>query len=139
MSTDSPEKSPARKRIGRARNCDLVLTDDSVSRQHASVELTGEGYLSVQDDHSSNGTYLFRNEHWVRARKVILGSGDRIRFGEEEIDLDRLVALFGEESRVRLRDGWSVRGKPLVFRDFHDAPEKPRRNPLTGKIEEKAD
>lgn len=131
------------KTIGRSGENDLFLDHDSVSRLHAHIEVTEEGFLSVQDAHSSNGTYLHRNGHWIRARKVILGTQDRIRFGDHEVPLDSLVALFGQHARVRLREGYSVRGKPLLFEDIlRDLPkpktilENPRRNPLTGNIEE---
>jgi hypothetical protein len=131
------------KTIGRASACNLVLDHDSVSRVHANIEVSKEGYLTVQDAHSSNGTFLHRNGRWIRTRKVILGTRDRIRFGDHEVPLDRLVELFGDHSRVRLREGYSVRGKPLLFDDMiADLPkpkivlENPRRNPLTGDIEE---
>ena len=131
------------KTIGRASDCDLVLNHDSVSRLHANIDVTDDGYLSVQDAHSSNGTFLHRNGHWIRARKVILGTQDRIRFGDHEITLDSLVGLFGRRGNVRLREGYSVRGKPLLFEELlGDLPkprevlENPRRNPLTGNIEE---
>ena len=135
------EKDP--KTIGRASDCSLVLEHNSVSRRHAAVEVTAEGYLSVQDTDSSNGTYLHRNGRWIRCRKVVLGAQDRIRFGQEEVELDRLVDLFSSRHKVRLREGFSARGKPLVFDDLlAELPkpkvvlENPRRNPLTGNIEE---
>jgi len=131
------------KSIGRNSDCDLVLNHASVSRKHASIDVTKEGYLAVEDNHSHNGTFLHRNGRWIRSRKVILGTSDRIRFGENEVPLERLVELFGHQARVRLREGYSVRGKPLLFDDFPgELPkpkiilENPRRNPLTGKIEE---
>jgi len=131
------------KTIGRASECDLVLEHDSVSRLHANIEVTPEGYLAVQDAHSSNGTFLHRNGRWIRTRKAILGNQDRIRFGDHEVALDRLISLFGSHNRVRLREGYSVRGKPLLFdHQAADLPkpkivlENPRRNPLTGDIEE---
>jgi len=131
------------KTIGRAGDCDLVLEHDSVSRKHAEVEVTPEGYLAVLDAQSSNGTFLSRNGRWIRARKVILGIQDRIRFGDQEVPLDRLVNLFESDSRVRLREGYWVRGKPLLFDHLHTdlhrpkvVLENPRRNPLTGDIEE---
>jgi pSer/pThr/pTyr-binding forkhead associated (FHA) protein len=131
------------KTIGRSSECNLVVDDESVSRIHANIEVTGEGYLAVQDARSSNGTFLHRNGRWIRTRKVILGSQDRIRFGDHEVPLDRLIELFGNQSRVRLREGYSVRGKPLLFDDMlADLPkpkivlENPRRNPITGDIEE---
>ena len=54
-----------------------------------------------------------------------------------------MVDLFGNHERVRLREGYSVRGKPLLFDDMlanlpkpKTVLENPRRNPLTGDIEE---
>lgn len=129
--------------IGRSPACELQLDHDSVSRRHATVKLTDEGYLAVHDEGSSNGSFLQRNGRWVRIRRVVLGTQDRIRFGEHEVPLDRLVELFGKRSRVRLREGYTARGRPLVFDDYPgDLPkprvvlENPRRNPLTGDIEE---
>ena len=121
-----------------------MLDHVSVSRNHASIHVTEEGYLAVRDSHSSNGTFLHRNGRWIRIKKVGLGTADRIRFGEKEVPLDRLIEAFGNKIRVRLRDGWSVRGKPLVFdQSFAGLPRQkallknPRRDPITGKIEEK--
>jgi pSer/pThr/pTyr-binding forkhead associated (FHA) protein len=129
--------------IGRGADCHIVLDSDSVSRLHATVQATPEGFLAVHDAESRNGTFLHRNGRWLRVRKAILGTRDRIRFGDREVELDRLVTLFGERSRVRLREGYSVRGRPLVF-DGSAADmskprivlEHPRRNPETGDIEE---
>ena len=57
--------------IGRAGDCDIVLDHRSVSRVHATVQATQEGYLAVLDADSSNGTFLHRNGRWIRVRKVI--------------------------------------------------------------------
>ncbi len=131
------------KTIGRGSECDITLDHASVSRMHASIHVSEEGFLSVQDSNSANGTFLHRNGHWIRIRKVGLGTQDRIRFGEKEVPLDLLIEAFGSKMRVRLREGWSVRGKPLVFdQTFAGIPRQkavlknPRRNPVTGKIEE---
>ena len=107
------------KRIGRDPGCDLRLEHDSVSRLHATVEVTSEGYLAITDGGSSNGSFLQRNGRWVRLKRVVLGTRDRIRFGEEEVALDRLVELFEDRARVRLREGYDVRGKPLLLSLIH--------------------
>jgi pSer/pThr/pTyr-binding forkhead associated (FHA) protein len=131
------------KTAGRGTECDIVLDHASVSRIHAHIEVTREGYLAVQDAHSANGTYLNRNGHWIRVRKVILGTQDRLRLGELEVPLERLLQAFDNRLRVQLREGYSVRGKPLVFDEqfLNQAKpkivlENPRRNPVTGIIEE---
>ena len=129
--------------IGRSEDCDIVLDHGSVSRVHATVQATPDGYLAVMDADSSNGTFLHRNGRWIRVRKAILGTRDRVRCGDQEVKVERLVELFAHQARVRLREGYSVRGKPLVFEDWPGEPLKPRvvltnprRNPLTGDIEE---
>ena len=131
------------KTIGRSTECNLVLDDDSVSRLHAEIEVTKEGYLSVRDANSHNGTFLHRNGRWIRVRRVVLGTQDRIRFGEREVPLDQIVRLFGQQMNVRLRKGYSVRGKPLVFDELlanlpkpRTVLDNPKRNPVTGNIEE---
>jgi pSer/pThr/pTyr-binding forkhead associated (FHA) protein len=136
-------KQQDKRIIGRAADCDMVLDHHSVSRVHASVQVTPEGYLAVVDADSSNGTRLHRNGRWIRVRKVILGTEDRVRFGEQEVPVRQLVDLFGQQHRLRLREGYSVRGKPLLFDQWPGETarprvvlENPRRNPLTGDIEE---
>jgi pSer/pThr/pTyr-binding forkhead associated (FHA) protein len=131
------------KSIGRDTQCDIVLNHESVSRLHAHIHVTEEGFLAVHDANSRMGTFLNRNQRWIRIKKVILGTEDRIRFGELEVTLEKLVAAFSGHPKVRLRDGYSVRGKPLVFdQSLLDLPkpkvilEHPRRNPSTGIIEE---
>jgi predicted component of type VI protein secretion system len=43
--------------VGRARNCDMVVRDPSVSKLHAVVRIDGEAF-SLVDIGSQNGTYL---------------------------------------------------------------------------------
>jgi len=131
------------KTIGRETTCDLVLDHTGVSRCHARIELADDGLVSVQDADSRNGIFLSRNDSWIRARKVTLCIGDRIRFGEIEVPLDKLTAVFGNRSEVRLEERrFPPRTGNKAARslaDRHDAGpllQKPRRNPVTGKIEE---
>ena len=62
--------------------------------------------------------------------------GERARV----LPLEQVVGLFGQHGRVRLHDAYAVRGRPLILEG--DAPrgravfENPRRNPLTGDIED---
>ena len=122
MAKDSPIKSGERRSVGRSSDRDLEIAGDSVSRHHASVEVTQEGYLAVTDEHSSNGTWLHRSGQWIRIHRAILGTGDRLRFGEEEVALEKLVGLFGKTARVRLREGDEMRTPP---RRYRTATKKP--------------
>jgi len=131
------------KTIGRETSCDLVIEHSSASRQHASIELGKEGSLWVVDADSRNGTYLNRNDAWVRVRRVMLCIGDRIRFGDHEVPLHLLSTVFGKRVSISLGEqyfslrkgiktdktngGWDEPGPSL---------QKPQRNPVTGQIEE---
>lgn len=131
------------KTIGREPSCDLVLEHSTLSRLHARIELGDDGLVSIHDAGSSNGVFLNRNDNWIRARKVTLCIGDRIRFGDMEVGLEKLTALFGKRATTRLEARrFPIRHAKAIARPMSGQPDhgpslqKPRRNPVTGKIEE---
>ena len=129
------------KTIGRWNQCDLVVEGEKVSPVHAQVQLDNEGFLTVLDAGSDHGTFLQRNNQWIRIMKVELGSRDRIRCGDTEVETDQLVGLFGERVRVQLRDSEALRMPSMLVERLaavkpRIAIERPRRNPETGNIEE---
>jgi len=63
--------------IGRTRDCDLRLTDLSVSRLHAELVREGDGWL-LNDLGSHNGTRL---NGWLVRETVAVRAGDRLEFG----------------------------------------------------------
>lgn len=63
--------------IGRGDDCDIRLVDHSVSRKHARIEPSPEGYC-VADQQSTNGTFV--NDKQLD-RPVILHDGDYLRVG----------------------------------------------------------
>jgi hypothetical protein len=67
-------------RIGRAAECEIVLDDPQVSRQHARLQ-SRNGVLLVADVGSTNGTRV----NGQRIREVALGVGDRIEVGGTEL------------------------------------------------------
>lgn len=136
-------RTPDAKTCGRDPSCDLVLDDTTLSRWHATIELMDDGLVSVSDSGSSNGTFINRNDSWVRVRKVVLCIGDRIRFGDLEVPLEHLTAVFGKRANIRLearhfpkRHGKSVARPVTADPDHGVSLTKPRRDPATGKIEE---
>ena len=72
--------------IGRENNCDLILSDSTVSAQHARLAYHHNQWW-VEDLISTNGTYL--NETPVNA-SVALTSGDRLRCGKVELVIEIL-------------------------------------------------
>lgn len=131
------------KTCGRDTSCDLVLEHSTLSRLHAHIELADDGLVSIHDAASSNGTFVNRNDSWIRIKKITLCIGDRVRFGDIEVPLDRLTAVFGKRAKIRLEARrFHIRHGKTAARPRPGQPvagpslNKPRRNPATGKIEE---
>ncbi len=67
--------------IGRSRDCDIVLDDVGVSRHHADIRPTAEGW-TVEDLGSTNGVLV--NGHGTRGAQL-LQPGDRLVLGSTEM------------------------------------------------------
>jgi pSer/pThr/pTyr-binding forkhead associated (FHA) protein len=77
--------------IGRKSDADVVLNNQHVSRHHAKLVKTADGYF-LQDLGSTHGTFV--NE--VRVEQHVLKHGDRISLGKDRIDLEYVI---GEKRR----------------------------------------
>jgi pSer/pThr/pTyr-binding forkhead associated (FHA) protein len=75
-------------RVGRMRSSHLLLDDESVSRTHAVIEVTGQEVLLIDLD-SSSGTAV----NGTRVKKAVLAAGDQIEFGKA-----RVVVSWGRPS-----------------------------------------
>jgi len=62
--------------VGRQNDCQIYLKNDTLSRQHAEISQTPEGYV-IRDLDSHNGIVV--NGHTVK--ETILHNGDQIMFG----------------------------------------------------------
>lgn len=67
--------------IGRSRDCDVVLDDAGISRRHAHIRPTAQGW-TIEDLRSTNGVLL--NGERLRGSRP-LQIGDRIELGSTEI------------------------------------------------------
>jgi len=72
--------------IGRKGDADVVLNNQHVSRHHAKLVKTPDGYF-LQDLASTHGTFV--NE--ARIEQHVLRHGDRISLGKDRIDLHYIV------------------------------------------------
>ena len=72
--------------IGRARDNDLPLLDDTaVSRHHACIAQEGVGYV-IEDLGSQNGTFVERGDASFKVTQAVeLLSGDVIKIGQARI------------------------------------------------------
>jgi pSer/pThr/pTyr-binding forkhead associated (FHA) protein len=75
--------------IGRDPDCDLVLAGREVSRRHATIRPSIQGYTLT--DTSTTGTYV--NRRRVNGTQL-LGMGDVIRIGDDELRFEADAATF---------------------------------------------
>jgi pSer/pThr/pTyr-binding forkhead associated (FHA) protein len=127
--------------IGRSADCDLIIDHPSVSRRHAMLERSSDGRLYLQDSASKNGTFLHRSSQWIRADRISLCRDDVIRLGDHELLPDKFLSLFGADNRVwlpLLSEHSTTAGTSSSQVDGSEETKisKPRRNPVTGQIEE---
>jgi hypothetical protein len=66
--------------LGRGPECDVFLDDVTVSRQHAVITRTADGF-TIDDEGSLNGTYV--NRHRVETAR--LEDGDELQIGKYKL------------------------------------------------------
>ncbi|MBM66215.1 MAG: hypothetical protein CMH55_08285 [Myxococcales bacterium] len=105
--------------IGRSRECDIQLRNDSASRRHASVFVSPDGYM-VRDLGSTNGTAV--NDQPVT--ESLLSDGDELRLGRTVM---RFLCGKGIEGKyqdllvdVAREDGLTGAAKRVVFNQCLD-------------------
>jgi pSer/pThr/pTyr-binding forkhead associated (FHA) protein len=70
--------------LGRSPYCTVVLTQDTISRVHASLRVVG-ARVEIRDHASSNGTYV--NGKAIRT-PTLVGPSDDIRLGKIQVRLE---------------------------------------------------
>ena len=91
--------------IGRDASCDLAIADMTVSRLHAQLERTPDGWL-LSDLESTNGT---RVNGWRVRGKVPVRAGDLVSFGNLEV-------VFGAEPAAGTSGRPGVRALAVAWR-----------------------
>ncbi len=108
----------ARMTIGKAPGNDLVLSDDTVSRQHCELTPTGQG-VHVKDLGSTNGTRI----DGTRIQDAVLSPGSILRVGEIEIAV-RPATQRVEVMPSEAQDFRGVLGRALTMRTIFGVLER---------------
>lgn len=122
--------------LGRGSECSVRLPDDdSLSRRHASITVVGPQELHVQDLGSSNGTFFLSSGKWLREPKGVLRPGGCVRFGSREFTFTELANLLAQ-SVYDVPGAGGLGAGALAPATKRGEFGRPRRNPMTGEIEE---
>ena len=70
--------------VGRGQTCDVIINDDSISRQHARL-VVHAGQVELNDLQSRNGTYVGGRA----VREATLRGGEPLSFGDVEATIER--------------------------------------------------
>ena len=96
--------------VGRGRQCEVTIEDDTVSSAHARLEVDAQGQrVTVTDLHSSNGTFV----NGGRVTSAQAQVGDVLRFGNAEFKLTAgavAVAANGRRAAAQAHDAWMLSG-----------------------------
>lgn len=113
-------------RIGTGSNCDIVVNDISVSREHASLEISEEGEVHLNDLGSRNGVLV---DGEAISGEAILHAGNQIALGTTllvVIDKDAAQETFVPVAAVfKKKEAPKVEEKPV------EVPKEPRKRFLS--------
>jgi pSer/pThr/pTyr-binding forkhead associated (FHA) protein len=107
--------------IGRAPDSDLVIPRRDVSRRHAVIRPSPDGY--ILRDLSTNGTYV--NGRRV-AESQVLGMGDVIRIGDEELRFEADPAALEYEAQPRTHQAPPIGTAAPAYPSLVEPPTGPR-------------
>ncbi|HOX46816.1 MAG TPA: GGDEF domain-containing protein [Myxococcota bacterium] len=67
--------------IGRGKDCEIMLAEEGISRNHCRIEPDGHGNVAIVDLNSTNGTFFNGN----RITRHLLRDGDKVQVGSTTI------------------------------------------------------
>lgn len=82
-------------KIGRSPKSDIVLTDGSVSRDHAELSDTNDGRYSIVDVGSTYGTFIMREGEWRKIKQAVIGPDEQVMLGKHKTTPAQMLKLKG--------------------------------------------
>lgn len=103
--------------VGRTKENDLVIEDESVSKVHAALVLNPEKMLLVADTGSTNGTFI-NGQRIAYGRAFPIGENDKLKFGTVEVFLRRVP----KETDFATKESYEVEPPPT---EAYQLPAQP--------------
>jgi pSer/pThr/pTyr-binding forkhead associated (FHA) protein len=85
--------------IGRDKNCDVAIADDSVSRIHAELSVLDGGKLLLADTGSSNGTAVLQGGQLKRIEQAYVVPTDQVQFGSVVLTVEQILEAIDSRAR----------------------------------------
>lgn len=103
--------------VGRTRENDLVIEDDSISKIHAALVLNPEKMLLVADTGSTNGTFI-NGQRIAYGRAFPIGENDKVKFGTVEVFLRKVP----KQTDFATQEGYTLEPTPT---EAYQLPAQP--------------
>ncbi|MBL8662742.1 MAG: FHA domain-containing protein [Candidatus Odyssella sp.] len=82
-------------KIGRSPKSDIVLTDGSVSREHAELSDAGDGRYSIVDVGSTFGTFIMREGDWRKIKQAVIAADEPLKLGKHQTTAAQMLKFKG--------------------------------------------
>ncbi len=74
--------------VGRTKENDLMIDDQSISKIHAALVLNSDRQLMVADTGSTNGTFI-NGQRIAYGKALLINEADKLKFGNVEVALEK--------------------------------------------------
>lgn len=118
--------------VGRDPSASVVLSHDTVSRVHAELIPVASGQVYVTDCASTGGTFIDEGGRWQKITQGFVDAGSRLRFGEVEVGVERLLADISRLSAASGEGSAAAASAPEKSKPV-DASQGVMRDPETGE------
>lgn len=117
-------ESRKRMSVGRTKENDLMIDDQSISKVHASLVLNPQGKLVVADTGSTNGTFI-NGDRIAYGRAFAVNDGDKLKFGTVDIFLRRVPEKveFGAKEEFERSSSETEPEQPEVAQSIRESSE----------------
>ncbi|MBF0376731.1 MAG: FHA domain-containing protein [Desulfamplus sp.] len=107
--------------IGRSRECDIVLADESVSRKHAELIFMPDGKLFLIDCRSTHGTLLINAGKSQSVKQEFISPTDVVRFGDVTMPVKEIL----EGIHLKFKSFNTQAAQPKPSSEPPPQPQKP--------------